>query len=156
MIWSTSTRSESTQAKIVVPENMARKCAQVRDDWRDRGWRARRIGVFRVADDANHAILRKRACSPRSGPCLGKPSVCRVVPSMARVDQRDQHIDVDKKSHDISSRSALTISAVTITPGLRTGSSGTLFVRLTSPAAAVRCAPAPIQPYRRFDSSDAR
>jgi hypothetical protein len=39
---------------------------------------------------------------------------------MARVDQRDQHIDVDKKSHDISSRSALTISAVTITPGVRT------------------------------------
>ena len=51
----------------------------------------------------------------------------RVVPNMARVDQRDEYVDVNKKSHGVSSRSALTISGVTITLGLRTGSSGTPF-----------------------------
>lgn len=102
-------------------------------DRRDRGRRYNRIGVFRVADDTNEPVFRQRARCPRSGPYLGKPSVSRVVANMARVDQSDQHIDVDKKGPDISSRSALTISGVTMKPGLRTGSSGTPF---RSPEAA--------------------
>jgi hypothetical protein len=44
--------------------------------------------------------------------------------------QHDQHVDIDKKGHDTSSRSPLPISGVTITPGLRTGSRARRFARL--------------------------
>jgi hypothetical protein len=82
---------------------------------------ASRVGVVRVTDNADDPILRERARRPRLGPCLAKPPVGRVVPNMGRVNQGNQHIDVDKKSHDNSSRNSLTISVVTITPGSRRG-----------------------------------
>ena len=49
------------------------------------------------------------------------------MPSMGWVNQGEQHIDIEEKSHGSSSRSALTISSATMTPCLRTGKSGTPF-----------------------------
>jgi hypothetical protein len=62
--------------------------------------------------------------TPRS---FAKPLMSGIMPDMCRVDQGDQHIDVEKEGHGNSSRSALTISGVTMTPASPTGGRGTAF-----------------------------
>src|SRR5258707_10080701 len=49
----------------------------------------------------------------------------RFVSDMGRVDERDENIHIEQVGHGSSSRRLLTMSWVTITPGLRTDSSGT-------------------------------
>src|SRR4051794_1433456 len=49
----------------------------------------------------------------------------RGMSNMRGVDQRNQYVHVEQELRGSSSRNAFTISDVTITPALRTGSSGT-------------------------------
>jgi hypothetical protein len=69
-----------------------------------------------------------------------------VMPNMGWVNQGEQHIDIEEKSHGSSSRSALTISSVTMTPGLPLVISG---LRLDS-GVADRQGPASAEPDVNF------
>src|SRR5476651_988581 len=80
--------------------------------------RASRIGG--MAGDAKKGVFRKRTRCPRKFSRSRKPAIGVLVVGVEFIAQRDEHIDVEKVSHSVSSRSFLTISDVTImSPGLR-------------------------------------
>jgi hypothetical protein len=115
------------QTEVILPEDMAGESPQSHDDRHGIGRRANRIRIFWVADDADDTIFGQRAGRPRRRPSGTKLSAGDVMPDFNRVNQGDQHIDVEKKGHASSSRSALMISDVTITSALRIGRRGTPF-----------------------------
>ncbi len=116
------------QAEIVRPETMARQGAQTaqQSELRQLGVPAEfgylglptmRMTPFSVSGQVAHeaAPVAANQCAATScSTCVG-------------IDQRDQNIHVEQKGHGSSSRSALTMSRVTIALGCRTGSSGTPF-----------------------------
>ena len=93
-------------ADVVGPEVMPRKRTQCCKRLSNGTWRAWRVGVLRVTDDAQKTVLRDRACSETSLANAGEPFVCQIVLHVRRVDERNQNIDVQQECrHGCSSRS---------------------------------------------------
>src|SRR5262245_45693408 len=96
------------------------KCSKVLDQGRrrDEGHFARQVG------GAQKSIFGQRATRPLIG-FVAEPVVRNIVMHMIRIEQREQHVYVEKRDcHQASSRSLSTISTVRTLPG-SWGSSGT-------------------------------
>jgi hypothetical protein len=113
------------KADIVRPEGVPGQCAQRRQRFRNNRRSAKRICLARVAQDSQNRVLRERTGRKPLAPNGTEPAMCHVVVNVPVIDQSDQHIDVQQKSHGHSSRRRFTISIVTGLPPGRLGSSGT-------------------------------
>src|SRR5215469_6738327 len=101
------------QAYVVGPEHVAWQCPQLGNDGRDDSRRSRRAGIFWMAGDPNDAVLGQRASRPGLPALFNEPAVRGVMPDMGRINEGDEHIDVEQEGQSNSSRSALTVSSVT-------------------------------------------
>jgi len=114
------------QGQIICLEYVAGQGAHANHKRRHGRGRPGRVGIVRVSHDAHHGILGRWTGCPRGVGQAREPSMRRLMKNMRRIDQADQHIDVEQPVRPGSSRSALTISGVTIAFGFRTGSNGML------------------------------
>jgi hypothetical protein len=64
-----------------------------------------RIGVTRLAHDAQAAILCERAAGPTVAGVLVQPLGRERVVHMISVVQRDQHVDIEQRAHQMPSSS---------------------------------------------------
>src|SRR5262245_10466155 len=96
---------------------------------------ARSIGILRMADDADHAVLSERTGRPIPLAQRVEPGVGVVMADMGRIDQCDQQVDIKQERHRRSSRNALTTSRVTTACGSLIGNSA---IPLREAAAAGR------------------
>ncbi len=112
------------QADVVGPEGVAGQAPQLGNNGADSGGGARRARIFRIADDADDAVLRQRAGRLGVAALVLEPTMGGIMRDMRRVYQGDEDIDVEQERHGASSRRALTVSSVTTLRLLRRGRSG--------------------------------
>ncbi len=125
-ICSASTYRTSSRLISAGPEDVTGQIPQAAKHCCDNGGRSRCVRVPRIAHDPQHTILSDRAGRPVHAALLGEPPMHLGMADMGRIDQCDQDIHVQQKSHGVSSRSVLTISSVTTALSLLISRSGTV------------------------------
>ena len=79
---------------MVRPELMTAESAKDGQQFRDRGRSSGRVGVARVADNAQDTVFGQRASGPGTPTGCGKPIVRAIMLHMGGVDEGDEDIDV--------------------------------------------------------------
>lgn len=100
---------------VVWPEVMSGKGPELPKENSYGGWGSGGVWITGVSNNPKNTILRQWAGCPRLLAGCGEPLVRVLVLHMSRVDQSDQHIDIEQVSDQgSSSASCFTMSDVTL------------------------------------------
>jgi hypothetical protein len=89
--------------EVVGPEFVTGQRQEFRQEFGHRGWCPRRTGISGMSDDPEHSILSEGTGCPRLHAGFAKPGMRKVVLHVRRVDQRNQHIDIQQIARQRSS-----------------------------------------------------